>query len=118
MTIALALLTGGVSSWAQSGGSTPGKTRNRASATVSKDTNGQLMGKGVPYNKEKEQFGKQITKKTTGPIPAPSVSSGHDVSDAAQKGLTPGSHVAQREVKMGRKTNPKKGTVTSKKNNQ
>ena len=116
MTIAMTLLVGGVTSWAQSSGQS--QTGSRASSAVSKDTNSQFMGKGVPYNKEKEQFGKHITKKKTGSLPVSSVSTGPGVSDAALKGKTPGSHVAHREVKLDGKTSPKTGTNSSKKKNQ
>lgn len=110
MTIAMTLLAGGLSSWAQSGGNTQ--------SAVSKDTNSQFRGRGVPYNKEIEQFGKHITKKKRGPVPPSSVSTGPAVSDAALKGKTPGSHVAHRDVKLGGKTRAKTGNNSSKKVNQ
>lgn len=107
LTIVMTLLAGGVSTWAQSGGNTQSPIR--------KDTNSQFRGKGVPYSKEKEQFGKHITKKKRGPVPPSSVSTGPAVSDATLKGKTPGSHVAHREVKLGGKTKAKTGNSSSKK---
>ena len=109
--IAISLLAGIVRVQAQSSGNTQSKA---GSSAVHKANNSQLQGKGVPYNKEKEQFGKQISKKRSGPIPPSSVSSGAGASDAAQANKTPGSHVAQREMKMGRKTSAKTGTPSPK----
>lgn len=106
MTIAITLLAGEVSSWAQSGGHTQ--------SAVRKDSNSQFRGNGVPYSKEKEQFGRHITKKKRGPIPPSSVSTGPAVSDATLKGKTPGSHVAHREVKLGGKTKAKTGNTPKK----
>ena len=109
--IAIILLAGIVSVQAQSSGNAQS---NAGSSAAYKAKNSQLQGKGVPYNKEKEQFGKQIFKKRTGPTPPSSVSSGSNASDATQESKTPGSHVAQREMKMNRKTSPKATTPSSK----
>ena len=110
MTAAMTLLVGVISGWAQSSATTQNKADKEGSSAVnkaSKANNSQLKGTGVPYKKEKEQFGKQMSNKKSGPMPPSSVSSGPGASDAAQGGKTPGSHTAQREMDMGHKTSAK-----------
>ncbi|GAB4005171.1 hypothetical protein GCM10028808_04410 [Spirosoma migulaei] len=121
MTVAMTLLVGSLSGWAQSGTSAQSKADKQAPSSTSqtsKANNSQLKGTGVPYNKDKQQFGKQTSTKKSGPIPPSSVGSGPETSDAAQEAKTPGSHAAQRERSVGHKSTTKTGNPSSKTGNQ
>lgn len=58
MTLAITLLVGATSAWAQSAGSQNSNAGRQGSSTMNnarKANTSQTMGKGVPYNKDKEQ---------------------------------------------------------------
>lgn len=115
LTVAITFLAG-ISGWAQSGTGTQSNLGKQGSSAVnkaSKANNSQMMGKGVPDNKEKEQFGKPISKKKSGPIPPSSVGRGPEASDASLGNKTPGSHVAQRERTVGLKKKAKTANGSS-----
>ena len=109
--------------WAQASANTQSNAGREGSSSVnkaSKANNSQLKGLGVPFNKEKQQFGKSISPSSKSPIPPSSVSDGSDVSDAAgaKKGITPGSHTAQRERRVGYKSPAKTTNSLAKKSKQ
>ena len=114
MTIAVTILAGSISGWAQSNGNTQSNAGRQGSSAVnnraSKATNSQLKGKGVPYGKEKEQFGKQVSKKKSGSL----AGTGQAASDASQASKATGSHATQRERSGGHKSNAKAGSSSSK----
>lgn len=95
------LFVGLVGVQAQSGGAATGNAhQQKATGAAQKNTLSQAQGKGVPY--DKEQPGNATAKKPDHNIPAPSVGTGVDAKASGK--FSPGSHTAQRENKMGRKT--------------
>lgn len=67
MTIAMTLLAGIISGWAQSSTNTQSNSGREGSSSVnnaSKANNSQTLGKGVPYTKDAEQQGRSGARKT------------------------------------------------------
>ena len=88
------LFAGLVGVQAQSGGAATGSARQqKATGGAQPNTLSQAQGKGVPDSK---------AKKPDHNIPASSVGTGVDAK--ANGKFSPGSHTAQRENKIGRKT--------------
>ena len=71
-----------------------------------KGNNGQLRGKGIPYNKEPKAQQQARAKQTNHPIPPSSVGTVPDAAASPNKKLMPRSHTAQREMDMKRKASP------------
>jgi hypothetical protein len=92
---------------AQSGGS----AAQQGAATTNnarKAGNSQMVGKGVPYNKEARQQGKSGKKTDKRSIPKSSVDTGPDAAALPSSNKRPNTHTAHREHDMNRKGSPNK----------
>lgn len=92
---AVLLMSGFAVAQAQSG-----QPKTTPTGAPQKPEMSQVQGKGVPYNKK--QPGNTAAKRPDHNIPNPGVGTGPDARTTGQ--FSPGSHTAQRENKIGRKT--------------
>ncbi|WP_080058497.1 hypothetical protein [Spirosoma aerolatum] len=116
----LFLCVGLVSARAQSSNTetNAGKQGSATTSNAKNANNGQLTGKGVPYNKEAQQTGKSATKKSNRPIPESSVSTESDRNLQNAGKMSVGSHNPRRDnetqfdKKRGNRILPRTGSKT------
>ncbi|WP_461089106.1 hypothetical protein [Spirosoma gilvum] len=95
-----------------------GKQGSATTSHAGNANNGQLKGKGVPYNKDAQQMGKSTGKKSNRPIPESSVSTESDISRRQAGKMSTGSHNPQRDnetqfdKKKGNRILPRTGSKT------
>lgn len=120
IALAMALLLGPLSVWAQTGGSTGGSNKGSTTGTQSSSpqnntrqaNTSQTLGRGVPYNKDAEQ--KASSKKTNSASSSASTTSGSS-SSAKGKSMTGSKNAGQGSTKQGSKTG---GTSSGNSGNQ
>ncbi|MBN8822234.1 MULTISPECIES: hypothetical protein [unclassified Spirosoma] len=95
-----------------------GKQGSTTTSNAKNANNGQLTGKGVPYNKEAQQTGKSATQKSNRPIPESSISTESDRSLQDAGKMSVGSHNPRRDnetqfdKKRGNRILPRTGSKT------